>query len=179
MVKRSQAISINSENKKYRHVNYYSIPSYNTLLFKEIEEQGNSWKDNNYTIKGLSREMFFRAEGKEVADKLYPQYKQVYDKNKKEVVDRTTTTKSDTRTNEIVKIIFSFFEIKNYVTEKEVIEELIASDLNIPKGEAEKQLKKSMKEILDSYCLKRIRCNKEIKETYRVVENGYPFIIVK
>lgn len=181
LVKRSRAISINSldKNKKYRHVNYYSIPSYNNLLFTEIEEQGKKWKENNYTIKGLSREMFYRTEGKEISDWLYPQYKQVFDKPKESVVDRTTTTRSDKRTKRIVKIIFEILQCKNYVTEKEIVDILIEDEeIRITKGEAERQLKKSLKEILDSYGLKRIRANKEIKEQYGMDGTGYPFIIV-
>lgn len=148
------------------------------MLFPEIEQQGNKWKDNNYTIKGLSREMFYRTEGKEVSDWLYPQYKQVFDKPKESVVDRTTTARSNVRTKKIVEIIFEIFQSKNFVTEKEIIDILIEDEtIKITKGEAERQLKKSLKEILDSYGLKRIRANKEIKEQYGIVSNGYPFII--
>jgi hypothetical protein len=148
------------------------------MIFKDIEEQGQKWKDNNYSMKGLSREMFYRAEGKEIADKLYPQYKKVYDRNSKKVIDRTTTDKSNYRTIEIVKIIFTFLENKSYVTENEVIQELLKGN-TITKTEAGKQLKKSLQEILLSYDLKRIRCNKEIKEQYNVDTEGYPFLIVR
>lgn len=41
------------------------------------------------------------------------------------------------------------------------------------------QIKKSLKEILDLYDLKRIRANKEIKNQYGVASKGYPFIIVR
>ncbi|HBN28381.1 MAG TPA: hypothetical protein DD421_04995 [Clostridiaceae bacterium] len=178
MLKRSQAININSDNKAQKHINYYSIPSYTTNMFQFIEEQGQKWKDNNYTMKGLSREMFYRAEGKEVADKLYPQYKQVYDHKEKKIVDRTTTIKSDTQSMAITKILLNILDNKSYATEKEVINELIINS-NIKQREVERQLKKSLQEILLSYDLKRVRCNKEIKKKYNVIDNGYPFIIVK
>jgi len=180
LVKRSRAISINSteKNKKYRHVNYYSIPSYNNMLFGEIEEQGLAWKENNYTIKGLSREMFFRKEGKDVADWLYPQYKEVYDKKQEMIIDRRTSYRSNQRTNRIVELIFSGLAIKDYVTEREIIDLLlIDKDIRITKSEAERQLKKSLPEILDNYDLKRIRTNKQIKDHYGISGNGYPFII--
>ena len=183
LLKRSKAIGANTtdKNKKYRHVNYYSIPSYNNLLFPEIEQQGEQWKENNYTIKGLSREMFYRGEGQEVADWLYPQYKQVYDKKKESIMDRSTTARSDLRTNRIVEIIFQYIENQNYCTEKDIVENLIQDEkLRITKGEAERQIKKSLKEILDSYGLERIRANKEIKNQYGMVNvSGYPFIIVR
>jgi len=41
----------------------------------------------------------------------------------------------------------------------------------------EVQIKKSLKEILDSYGLKRIRANKIIKEQFGMIGDGYPFII--
>ncbi|WP_066639680.1 hypothetical protein [Desulfolucanica intricata] len=183
LLKRSQAISINSaddKNKKYRHVNYYSIPSYNNMLFPEIEKQGKAWKENNYTIKGLSREMFFRKEGQEVADWLYPQYKQVYDRQQKAIVNRTTTYRSNERTKRIVQIIMRYLDSQNYCIEKDIIENLVSDqELRITKSEAERQLKKSLPEILDAYDLQRIRANKQIKEKLGVVSDGYPFIIVK
>ena len=182
MLKKSQAISANNEdkNRKYRHINYYSIPSFSTLLFKDIELKGEQWKNNGYTMKGLSREMIFRTEGKKLADKLYPQYSKVYSKEKKQVVDRTVTNKSQIVTDKMVEIIFDILEVKSYVLEKELIDELSADgDINISKKEAGSQIKKSMKEVLDSYNLKRIRCNKIIKEQYKVNTEGYPFIIVK
>jgi hypothetical protein len=180
MIKRSKAININSDgkNKKYRHINYYSIPSYNNMLYSSIEEKGKKWKENNYTMKGLSREMFFRTEGAKVADKLYPQYKKIVEN--KIVKERTTSYLSNKRTLLIVKILFDIFEIKGYITEKEIIYELVASkEIEITKSEAERQLKKSLQEILLSYNFQRIRSNKEIKELYGVAESGYPFIIVK
>jgi hypothetical protein len=149
-------------------------------MFNEIENQGQQWKDNNYSMTGISREMFYRGEGIDVANWIYPQYTHVYDKKQKQVVDRTTTNKSNLRTDEITKIIFDIFEIKPYVIEKDIIDELVSSgDIRTSKKEAEKQLKKSLQEILLSYNLKRIRCNKEVKKLYNVQTEGYPFIIVK
>jgi len=182
LLKRSQAISINSidKNKKYRHVNYYSIPSYNNMLFPEIEKQGKLWKENNYTIKGLSREMFFRKEGQKVANWLYPQYKQVFDKQQEMVVDRKTTFRSDKRTEKIVEFIMWYIDELNYCLEKDIICNLVLDEeLKIKKSEAERQIKKSLPEILDGYGLQRIRAKKLIKEQLGITDKGYPFIIVK
>ena len=183
LLKRSQAISINStdKNKKYRHVNYYSIPSYNNMSFPEIEQQGKLWKENNYTIKGLSREMFFRKEGQKVANWLYPQYKQVFDKAQEQIVNRTTTFRSDKRTEKIVQFIMWYIDELNYCLEKDIVCEMILDEeLRIKKSEAERQLKKSLPEILDGYGLQRIRAKKDIKEKLGIVSSdGYPFIIVK
>ena len=74
-------------------------------------------------MKGVSREMFFRVEGKDVADKLYPQYKKITTKDGKEV-DRTTSIKSDERTDEIALIIMSMINSNGYAIENEIVEEL-------------------------------------------------------
>jgi len=183
MLKKSQALVINKNgnSKKYKHINYYSIPSFTTMLFKDIEEQGENWNKNSYSMKGLSREIFYRTEGESVANKLYPQYMQVYDKTQEKVIDRTTTNRSDIITNKIVEIIFDILKLKPYVLEKELIDELSADgEVKTSKKEAERQIKKSLQEILLSYDLQRIRCNKLIKNQYGIVnQNGYPFIIVK
>lgn len=180
MLKRSQAININKQNKKEKRINVFSIPSYNTELFVEVEDSGKQWKDNGYTMKGLSREMFYRTEGEEIANKLYPQYKEVYDNNEKAVVKRTTSDLSNLRTDKIVEYLFDALNSNSYVTEKYLIDELSSDgEINTTKSEAEKQVKKSIKEIMDSYGLKKIKCNKKIKEQYKVSESGYPYIIVK
>ena len=124
--------------------------------------------------------MFFRKEGQKVANWLYPQYKQVFDKQQEMVVDRKTTYRSDRRTERIIEIIFYFLETQNYCIEKDIIDNLIEDEeLKIRKSEAERQLKKSLPEILDGYGLQRIRAKKLIKEQLGITDKGYPFIIVK
>jgi hypothetical protein len=180
MLKRSQAININKQNKKEKRINVFSIPSYNTELFVDVENQGEQWKDNGYTMKGLSREMFYRTEGEEITNKLYPQYKEVYDNNEKAIVKRTTSDLSNLRTDKIVEYLFDVLNSQGYVTERYLIDELSSDgELNTTKSEAEKQVKKSIKEIMDSYGLKKIKCNKSVKEKYKVSESGYPYIIVR
>lgn len=44
-------------------------------------------------------------------------------------------------------------------------------------GKVGRQWKKSIQEILDSYDLQRIRLNSELKEKFRITDNGYPNII--
>ncbi|MEA4987903.1 MAG: hypothetical protein VB095_07570 [Anaerovorax sp.] len=180
MLKRSKAININStdKNSKYRHVNYYSIPSYNNMLFSEIEQRGQQWKENSYTIKGVSREMFYRAEGLEVANELYPQYKKVTETvdGKKLVVDRSTTKSSDERTNNIAVAINELIEEYGYATERGIVERLRVNYAYII---TEVQIKKSLTELLDIYGWVRVRANKEIKSKYNVDAEGYPFLIVK
>ena len=63
-----------------------------------------------------------------------------------------------------------------YVIEKEIINEL---ENKYGKTLTQVQIKRSLQEILDGYNLQRIRCNKQIKEEYRITAKGYPFIIAK
>lgn len=180
-LKRSQAISANNKDK-YRHINYYSIPAFNTESYKDIEKQGQKWKDNNYSMTGCSREMFMRGEGKDVADRIFPQYKQIYDKKKKQIVDRTTTKFSDNLEDIIVLCIFNQIDERGYAIEKDIVMDIISNmdlNINIKHKTVELQIKKSMKEILDGYDLQRIRANKELKTKYGITSKGYPFLILK
>ena len=173
-LKRAKAISINTD--KNNHINFFSIPSYTVNKFPEIEQRAKQWKENHYTMKGVSREMFYRAEGLDMANELYPQYKKVTEvvEGTYQVVDRTTTKKSDERTLNIVRAIFELIEEQGYATEREIVIKLRDKYLYIT---TEVQIKKSLKEILDSYGLKRIRANKVIKEKFGMDGEGYPFII--
>jgi len=126
--KRSQAININynkdnfNDNNKLKHVNFFSIPSYNVNRFDEIEQRAIQWKENHYTMKGVSREMFFRGEGLEIANEIYPQYNKVTEdiNGKKYTIDRTTTKFSDDRVNNIVNAIFDLIDEYGYATEKKL-----------------------------------------------------------
>lgn len=160
MNERRKAISANNGNKNIKNINVFSIPSYTTDKIEEIEQQGIKWKENKYTMKGISREMFFRSEGKEVANWLYPQYKKVTENG--QVVDRTTSVTSDERTHNIIKVMFHYIENKGYVTEKDVVYGLSNLYRYIT---TEEQIKKSLKEILDLYGLQRVRANKELKNS--------------
>ncbi len=175
LLKKSKKINAKNKNGKFKHINYFSIPSYTYNLYSSIEKQGEKWKDNHYTMKGVSREMFYRGEGKEVANYLYPQFKEVTIEAR-QVIDRTTTTASDEKTMDIVKVIFDILDDKGYVIEKEIVAELKGK---YSKTFTEKQIKRSLKEILDAYDLQRIRANKKIKQKYGVASNGYPFLIVQ
>lgn len=163
---------------QFRHINYLAIPSLNAHRFKEIEERAKSWKENNYNMAGISREMFFRAEGKEIADELYPQFDKITKKvNGKDVTeDRTTTKASDDRTNYIVSAIFELIDELGYATEKKVVAKLMDK---YKYKTTEMQIKKSLSSILNDYDLKRCKANKVLKEKYKIESKGYPYIIIE
>jgi len=127
MLAKAQAIAI--ANKTTHRVSFYSIPSWIYDQLQNIESQGVKWKQNGYTIKGTSYEMFYRTEGLEVAQNIYPQYKKVASKDIdyetgeiiESVKDRTTTKKSDERVENIVSVVEKLVDEKNYTTEKEIV----------------------------------------------------------
>lgn len=175
LLKKAQALSIDKGANK--RVNFYSIPSWVFEHLRGVEINGEKWKQYGYTIKGTSYEMFYRAEGIEIAQKIYPQHKKVKVKSADaEIVrDRTTSKVSDARVKKIVNSIKQLINDKGYTTEKEVVFYLS----KVFRWEmTELQLRK-MRGQLEKFNFKRIRANKEIKEKYGVVSNGYPFIIVK
>jgi len=180
MLKKAQAISI--DNKFPKRVNFYAIPSWILEHLSNVELQGVKWKSNGYTIKGASYEMFYRGEGLEVAQNIYPQHKKVKGKEINnetgeilEVIkDRTTSKISNERVDNIVKSINILINRKRYTTEKELI--LYLSNEYLWEI-TEIQLRK-MRGQLDKLGYKRIRANKEIKEQYNINSLGYPLIIV-
>lgn len=167
--------------RKYKHqkiVNYFSLGDYDIFRMKESEERAKKWNENNMSMTGLSYEGIYRTFGHEIAWEVYPQHKNKFIKTDEgyKKVNRTTSTASDNRTNEIAIIIMNEINNKGYVVEKEIVEELKGK---YGQSFAQTQIKRSLQEILEGYNLKRIRCNKEIKKQYKVDSKGYPFIIVK
>ncbi|PAB61002.1 hypothetical protein [Anaeromicrobium sediminis] len=179
ILKKSKHLNATKNKDKYKHVNYFSIPPYTDDLYKAVEQQAKKWKDNNYTMRGVSREMFYRGEGVDVANWLYPQFNKVTEKNEdgeSEIVDRTTSKASDYKTADIVKTIFYLIDNKGYAREKEIVEILRRK---YGKENISVQIKKSIKQIFEEYSLKKLRTNKIIKEHYGITDKGYPLIIVK
>lgn len=162
------------DKKHKKHCNFYAIPSWVIEQLKTIENRGQCWKRNGYRMDGISFDMFYRAEGFDVAASLYPQYKKK--KNEfGELENRTPTQASDDRTFSITEVIMYLIEKKGFCTEKEIIH-ILGCDYGYKV--TEKQIKRSLTEILDNYMLKKIKANKELKEKYGIQSNGYPYIII-
>lgn len=169
--------------------NHYQIPSYDVNTLEKSEEHAKILFDNNFSMKGISREWVLRTFGEEVANIVYPQY---YKENKK-----GTTKNSDERTRYIIEAIFSILGNKQYVIETDIINYIteIAKEnkkvfnlfhskdrYGVKRFSPDKvkvQIKKSLQEVLDNYNLKRFKCTKEDKEKLRITSKGYPFIIVR
>lgn len=173
-----KALEIQEKYGHHKIVNYFSLGDYDIFKMKESKERAILWDKNNMSMTGLSYEGIYRTFGQDIAWEVYPQYKNKLiktDEGYKEI-KRTTSKASDDRTNKIIIIAMNEIDKKGYVTEKEIVEELRN---RYGKTLTQIQIKRSLQEILDGYNLKRIRCNKNIKQQYGVTGNGYPFIIVK
>lgn len=164
---------IAAQNKQKKLTNFFSIQDYGISSLKESEKLAKILKDNHLRTKSLSREYFMRTFDKNdenfAVDKIYPQF--VYENSK-----IGTSDKSNDFTVEIALYMMNAIENKGYVTEAETVESL--APYHKSKECVDRQLKKSLPEILYSYNWKRIRANKIIKETYNVQSGGFPFIII-
>ena len=109
----------------------------------------------------MSREYILRTFGIDLADKVYPQFKF---ENR-----QGTSAKSDYLTGEIALVVLETIKDQGYIFERNV-------NLN---GTIGTQWKKSIQEILNSYGLRRVKLNKELKEKYGIKTNGYPCIIIE
>lgn len=163
-----KAKSIAAQYGLKKVTNFYSFSEYGVDTFTESEENAKKLKENNVTLKGLSRELVLRTFGEETANRIYPQF--VFENS------RGTSEKSDEHTAEIVSCIQYCLDKKAYCTETDIVKMLNAKYNHVT---TEVQIKKSLQEILTSYGLKRVRANKDYKEKYNIQASGYPFIIVR
>lgn len=154
------------QNKK--RVSFYQIEP---LFYDVIEQRAKRWKENHYTLKGVSYEMFLRTEGKDVANTLYPQYVDV--DCDIATVSKTTNQIANMKHDKLHDICIELISKQGYFTEKQLIESY-GSKVN-----CELQLKRSIQDICNVYGFKKVRLNKELKETYSVKCNGYPFIYIE
>jgi hypothetical protein len=180
MLKRARAIQISKESAKRK--NFYTIPSYTTDLMEGSKKQATNWVANSYTIKGLSREMIFRKEGSDVAERLYPQHSHITKRidGVGVVLKRTTTSSQDDIQNLIVKIMFECIDDKGYFRETDFDKyDLLINDSSVSKNAIQKYFKRNIPEIMDKYCLLKVRANKELKCKYGIGGNSSPFIFIK
>lgn len=181
MLKKAQAIAI--EKGYQKRVNFYAIPSWVFDQLTAIERNGVKWQCHNYTITGTCYEMFFRGDGVDVAQNIYPQHKKTkitkVDNNTGEIIehiqDRTVSSKSKRKTKEILKVINQCIAEKMYVTEKEVRDSLYgvytAKSVDV-------QLK-IIRADLGSYGLKRVKATPELRKKYNIKIKGNVYVIMK
>lgn len=136
---------------------FYSFEEYGTMLFEESEDIARALKENNFTLKGLSREYVLRTFGPALANKVYPQYKNE--------TRRGNSLKSDEHTIDITKCLFYLIDEKGFATEKELIHML---GNKYAYDQTEIQIKKSLQEMLLAYGLVRVKASKANKQKYGI-----------
>lgn len=146
----NKAKSISAKYGFKKLTNFYQFEEYGILSLKQGERMAKVLIENNFSLKGLSREYVLRTFGIEVANKVYPQYKY---ENKK-----GTSNKSDKATLELASIVLDSIKKKRYILEKDVR----------GSGKQETQWKRSIQEILDTYGLVKVRASKDIKDKYNI-----------
>lgn len=156
-------------NHAVNQINTYQIPSYSIDMLNDSNNKAIILKDNNFTLNGLSREYIIRTFGDELANELFPQFK-----------DKPLSEKSNEKTNEISKIIIECINDKLYVSENEIIAIFRKNHGDkVSEKVVKTQIKRSIQEILDGYDLVRVRANKQLKEHFGISSNGYPFLILR
>ena len=151
---------------------FYSIPSWVQSHLEVVESNGRRWKENGYRLNGISFETFYRAEGKETANRLYPQSKAIM--TAQGIKQRTTSKTADRRHEQILDTVMELIQEQGYATEKQIL-----SHMNGSRSMNDIQLKRSIADIMHGNNLKKIRANKALKERYQIQSKGYPSIIVR
>lgn len=159
-----------SEWKKangYKYQNsVYSIPSYTYDLLSIIDSKCKIWIDKGCTLKTVNYEGIARNFGVEEANRVFPQDKDKVIPELNEIVARRLEESMLTQIN-----------TKGYVTEQEVMDSVILY-FKGQKQFKQEQLKRCLGEIMDKYCLVRVRLNKELGQKLGYEGNGYPFVIM-
>lgn len=176
---------VSRKNNLDKIVNYYSFPLYTPEGYlNNIEKQGIQWKENQYTIKGCSFEMFCRAEGKNVAQKIYPQFVKIKlqktyvdedtgeTKEKTEIIDRTVTTASTENTKRICNQFHQLIEKQGYAFEKQLIE-------NSPTPNADETQLQKIRGQLEDYGLERVILTQELKRELGLIGSRFRYVILK
>ena len=140
---------IHGENRNYYYLYYYSsFLDINPVLLKISKFDFDEWRLGK--IQKPSQEI-----------------KQIQEK-KKSTVDSLTTDEK-----EILKQVLDMMKGKDYILEKDAIENI----KHYSKAKTRKTIKKEY--VLSSVKLKRIRANKKVKQKYGIAGKGYPIILCK
>ncbi|MCR8659309.1 hypothetical protein [Paenibacillus endoradicis] len=159
-----------SEWKKQKSHKYsnsvYKIPNYSYDLLNIIDLKCKKYIENGMTLKTISYEGVFRNFGREEANRVFPQ-----DKNKEinELNEQVSRI--------LEKTLLSLIQMNGFTTEKQVLGEVKLYFKGQQQYKLE-QLKRCLGEIIENYCLCRVRLDKVLKEKLVFQGNGYPFVIM-
>lgn len=158
-----------AENQ-YRHIGFYRIPSLVIKRLAYVESQGKQWKANGYTIKGVSYELFYRTEGPEVANALYPQ--RLKGTGAIATVGSKANAKAEARHDVIHAIAMDLLQEQGYFTESQILERCASQ------AWGSIQVKRSLTDIANTYGLVRTKAGKALKQQFGIVSDGYPYIYI-
>ncbi|MFC6455831.1 hypothetical protein [Paenibacillus vulneris] len=155
-------------------VNFYSIQPYSEESMSESEIKAKEFRENHFTMKGISKEMFIRALGEDEANRIYPQMK-----------DKKVSEKSHMVTKELEQAALHLLQTKGWTTESEVlgvIDKIVVGS----KDSKHRQMKKIIGELCIKYGLERKRANKILLNELGIgkIYNDegvecYPFLLIK
>ncbi|SKA99932.1 CHC2 zinc finger [Caloramator quimbayensis] len=143
-------------------ISYYAVPSYNYYCLKDANTKAKLYKEKNMTMTGFSREMLIRSLNQDEANKVY-----VQQQNEK------LSKASQQFTEKATKIIIDLIQQQGYCTEEQILKQIRGR-----KEEKKTKLKRCLQEILESYNLKRVKANNELKQKLGITSKGYPFLIL-
>lgn len=159
----------------YNLMSFYEIPSYSVEIMSFAEQKAEEYSDNHFTMRGWSYEMLLRALGEDEALRVYPQM------SGKKIKER-----SHILTKEMESAALEILNVRDWVTEKEIINVIKSYIDGVSQTALERQIKKIISELIQKYDLKRVQSNKEVFKNLGVsppvTENGFmsfPFILIK
>ena len=146
-------------------IQFYEIPEWLESHVITIEERAQKWKAGGYRLRHLSREEFLRTEGEEVAALVYPK-----------TYRRKPCIKAEQTHERLAELITGMIAERGYCTEQQAIDALVSEGCK--RTVAEAQVQRSLMDIMQSNCLRRVRLNKELKNKYEIESRGFPFVLI-
>jgi hypothetical protein len=156
-----------SKKKQKYLIGFYSIPPYGEETFKFTKEKISEYKQLGFTMRGWSRELILRTLGDCEANRVFPQMEG------KKIPERNNEI-----TSQIEEVTLMLVDHKGFTTENEILYFLIQE--HGKHSAYEKQIKRTVPDMLNKYCLNRQRLNKALKEQLGIEDmSGYPIVITK
>lgn len=183
LLDRAKFLNKNSNRQFQMHTNFYKISSLVGRQLSLVEQSAKECNELGYTIGGMSYETIFCAEGKEIAEKIYPQYSKV--KNKKaKILNKETgeielvpdfSSQRDLRVAAIYAFIEQEIQANGYVKDSTIISEL---GKTFGKKLIEEQLLRIRGEM-PQRGYRHIKATKEVRSQYGISGKGVPYVVVR
>ena len=140
------------------HTSLYFVPSWTANHIHDIELQSIEWKEQGYTLQGMSTELLIRSAGTEKAKEVFTQEQ-----------DFKTFDKWH---DQILRTVQQLIQQKGYATEQEII-----NCCGLKKCIAIRQIKRSLADIMNCNCLIKVKNNKKWQEELGTDNKRYYIIV--